>query len=252
MQGRTTTSQYKHKAGGNTVFFFLNNVPASKTWMQGRTTTSRYKCKTDKKIVFCFCWNLPATKECKIEQLHLHTKARPVGGLQTQIPKHPKQKYKVAHLHLDTNSTPIVDLFCLKCPGNQNKNARPNNFIPIQKQDRCADVFWFVELQRHSKRACKLEQAHSNTNPRPKGQQFLSPPATKTSMQGRTITAHYKCQTDRETIFLILKCPCIQNKNARSNNYILIQMQDRQEAFKTCHGNQDKHARSNNYIPIQM
>ena len=176
----------------------------------------------------------------------------------------------------------------LKWPGNQNKNARSNNYISTQMQDRQGNFFvWHVlapqtRMQGRtitSRYTCKAERRTffffyvSNVpaittrmqgwaitpqykcktdtiilNKCPDNQTrlqgrtitycyacktdsktylLLKCPASKTSMQGRTPTSRYKCKTERNTFILCRKCPGSLNKNARPNNYISIQMQDR-------------------------
>lgn len=171
--------------------------------MQGGTITSRYKCKTDE-IVLCFEMPRQSEHECKVEQLHLATQARPTVFF-NEMHRRSKQWYKVEQLHLETTARPIGSTF-LKGQAILNKNARMHDYIPIYIQAagkpfifvgnvriwkiriqgrpntsryKCNVDMDFFKMPQRPKQACKVEQLHPDIHARQTGFCFELPRQSK-------------------------------------------------------------------------
>ena len=204
MQRRKTTSRYKMQVISR-PFYVLEMARQLKIRMQGPPNTSRYKCKIDRGSFF----EVPQRpkRECKVEQLHLDTHARPTGFLFWNAPTtETGMQGRTTTSRYEWKPIGRPCFFCWDVPVIKIKNAKSTNYISTQMQPIGRPlVFVFF---------------------------FLKCPGNKTRMQGRTLICRYKFKTGRR--ICCLECPAIKIKNARSNNYISINMQGQSGNFLNC------------------
>ena len=179
-------------------FFFFDKPRQLKLRMQGWTITSRYKCKTDGADLLIL--HFPATQtrmqgrpttsryKCKTDRKTLPPPENATGA------KTRMEGRTITFRYTCKTDTKTLFFIPRNATPRQLKFSIPGrrNYISIQMQDR-HEFIWNAK-------------------------------ATKTRMQGRATTFRNKCDTDGKTIFL--NAPANKIKNARSNNYMWIQMKD--------------------------